>query len=145
LEAERAALRQARKALESAAEKVLRSQDELLRNSEHQLIDLVVEVSRKVLMQEIKAGQHDIEPIVTEALKRIPSRKDVIVHLNPEDLEGCRMAQETEQTDGARNVRFVPDPGVPRAECALETVEGVVDSSIEAQLERVGAALKGPE
>ena len=43
------------------------------------------------------------------------------------------------------NIRFVADPSVPRAECVLETTEGIVQSAIEQHIERIADALQNAE
>jgi len=145
LEAEREQLRQARAALAQAAQKLQQVHAQALDELRQGLPDLAVDVARKVLMQEIEAERYKIDPIVEAALPHVPARRDVVIHLNPDDLARCELAEEATGEAGAPNLRFVADPTVPRAECVLETDEGVVDSVIETNLETVADALKGPE
>ena len=144
-EARNGDLRQAIGALNSAAQQLDEARGQLLREAEEQLIDLAIDIARKILMQEIEAGRAQIDPIVAEALKRVPPRQQVIVHLNPEDHAQCEMAEQSEDSGAANNVRFVADPSVPRAGCVVETSEGVVDSSVQEHLAEIASALKNPE
>jgi len=91
-------------------------------------------------MQEIQAGRYEIEPIVSAALKHLPALDDVIVHLNGEDLAACSLEEGSPLGDG---VRFVADPSVPRADCVIETPQGLVASAVEAHLDDISEALKG--
>lgn len=142
-EAERQNLRQARAALDAAAQRLGQFQDELAAEAEQQLLDLAMEIARKVLMQEIRSERHEIDPIVEEALKHLPARRDVAVHLNPNDFARCRMAQRP--ADESPHVRFVADPNVLPAECFLETREGTVEASVSVHLAQIADTLKGPE
>ena len=142
-QAERAKLKQACQAARSAAEQLRRFQQGLLAEAEEQLVCLAVEIARKVLMQEIQAGRHEIDPIVAEALKHAPTRGEVVVHLNPEDYARCDSAGAPGGEPDA--LRFVADPNVPRAECVLETAEGTIESSVEQNLANVAEALRQPE
>lgn len=145
LQAERAALSQAVQALQAAAGRLDRLQADLLAEAEGQLVTLAVEIARKVLMQEIQAGRCQIEPIVQEALRRIPARHEVTVHLNPDDLARCRMAQGLGPQNDGGSVRFLADPKVSRGECLLATPEGIVESTVEGHLQDVVEALNAPE
>jgi flagellar assembly protein FliH len=133
-------------ALTEAVEEAQELREQILHEAEEQLVDLAVEISRKVLMQEIRAGRYEIEPIVKEALKRVPPRRRVVVHLHPDDWAQCDMVPEDGEEDpGEGRLRFSADPGVRRGECVLETPEGTIDSSIDTHLEDIRDALKGLE
>ena len=144
LNAEIAELAQARRALASAMEQFQEHQAEFFREAEGQLVDLAVEIARKILVQEIEAGRYQSDPIVREALATVPGCKDVVVRLHPDDLARCGAAGQTDDGSDAPNMRFVGDPNVARAECVLETPHGVVASDIEGQLSEIGKALKDP-
>jgi flagellar assembly protein FliH len=145
LDDERSQLLQARKALEDGLQKLRPLQEQMVKEAEGQLLKLAVDIARKVLMQELQAGRYEIDPIVKEALLHAPVRQDVVVHLHPEDWSRCRMAREQGEATQAGSVRFVADPSVQRAQCVLETAEGIVESSVEAHLEGIAEALKVPE
>jgi len=143
LEVEQGKVQQACRAARSAAEALRRLREGLLAEAEEQLVALALDIARKVLMQEVAAGRYEIAPILAEALQHVPGQGEVVVHVNPEDHARCR---ETGQlADDAGNVRFVADPKVRPAECLLETSEGTIESSMEANLARVGEALALPE
>jgi flagellar assembly protein FliH len=158
IQAERDRLVQASKALTSGLAELTRLREEMIRQSEQQLLELALEIARKVLMQEIQAGRYEIDPIVKEALLHVPARQDVIVHLHPDDWATCQMAREEVSTPrpaglgasegssvGAGGIQFVADPGVRRGECLLETAEGIVESAVENHLADIGEALKNTE
>ena len=130
-------------ALEAALVEAHELRGQILAEAEEQLVDLAVDIARKVLAQEIEAGRYEIEPIVAEALKRVPARRDVVVHLHPEDHARCMEAREGGESDGP--VTYKADTSVGRAGCVLETDEGVIESSVEPHLEDIREALKGLE
>lgn len=133
-----------RQALEGGLGQLQELKWQVFHEAREQLIDLAIDIARKVLMQEIQAERYDIDPIVAEALARVPARCDVVVHLNPEDWSRCQTAGHDPEAGEARQVRFVSDWSVPRAQCVLETSEGVVTSDVEGHLGRIGEALKEP-
>ena len=143
LEAERLALARARQALEQAAAGVAGLEQKIFADAEDHLLDLAVEIAHKILMQEIQAGRHEIEPIVREALSRAPAKREVVVRLNPGDL--ARMEAASGSDEMPANVRLVSDPSIGPAECVVETAEGTVEARIEHELDQVKNTLKSPE
>ncbi len=145
VQAERAQLQAACQALMEASCKLQEFRGDLVKDAESQLVDLATGIARKILMQEIQAGRHEIEAIVREALAHVPQHQDVVVHLNPEDWANCPLAQQAEGEAPPEHVRFVADPEIGRAECVVETPEGIVESTLDANLSEIGLALKATE
>ena len=63
LSAQQADLAKTRAALDAGLEQISALREEMIREAESQLVDLALDVARKVLMQEIQAGRYEIEPI----------------------------------------------------------------------------------
>jgi len=145
LDAELAEFRIARQALAEAQTRFTAIQEQFFGEAEEQLLDLSLEIARKVLAQEIKAERHDVDPIVREALSRIPDCRDVVVHLHPDDLARCEMALNDQGAADFDGVKFTPDPQIGRGDCLVKTARGTVESSIDKNLSEISRALKGPE
>jgi len=101
---------------------------------------LSVEIARKILAQKAKDGDYQIESIIQEALNNAPTRQDIVVRLNPQDLTRF---QQTQQQDGGAfaGVKFVADADIGPAQCVVDTPKGKVESLIDEHLEQVGIAL----
>lgn len=140
-EFQKTALSQACLALNKAAAKLQESCDEVFARHREEIARLSVEIARKILMQKVENGDYKIESIVKEALVNVPSRQDVVVRLNPEDLAQCLKAQQDAPGGELASVQLVADPGIGRAECVLESPKGIIKSLIDENLERVGKAL----
>jgi flagellar assembly protein FliH len=145
LERERKALLQAVAALGEGARQFQQHREELVKEAEHQILELAVNIARKVVMQEIQAGRYEIDPIIQEALQRVPTRQEVVVRLNPSDLQKSQLASAPAPEGDNPGVRFVADPSVPPAHCLLETPQGIVESAVELHLDDIASALKNPE
>lgn len=142
MEQERLQIQQTRLALDDLITKVTRFHEEMLSAHRKEIARLAVEIARKVLMQQVKDGDYEIEQIIQEALKNAPVQQDVVVHLHPEDLVACQSLQQ-EGADGPfSQVQLVGDPTVNKAECLLETPKGVVKSFIEDHLDKIREALE---
>jgi len=159
LEARRQDLEQAAHALVRAQRELEDLRDRLRREAEANLLDLAIEIARKVVMQEIRTGRCEIEPIVHEALAHVAPGADVEVRLNGEDLACLRQRQDAEEHRNRReetespcvaapprllpdDLNLIADPAVRRGECVVRTAQGVIESRIDAHFEEIAQALK---
>jgi len=143
VEAQRERLASAAEALRRAAAKLEELAAEIRAAAEAHLADLALEIARKVLLQEIQAGRYAIDPIVAEAMRRLPAAGTALVRLNPADCAACAAAQQA--ADGQGRVEFVPDPSVPLAGCVVETPGGLLEYTVAGGLEAAGKALRETE
>jgi len=145
LESQKAAFLQASKALNSVAARLTRFYDELFTAHKAEIARLSVEIARKILMQKVETGDYRIESIVQEALENTPSRNDLVVHLNSEDLAQCQKVQQDAVGVNFEGIKFVADPAIGRAECLVESPKGITKFLIDENLERIGKALTNAE
>ena len=145
LETQKAVFSQACQALNAVVAKLNQFYDKIFAEHREEITKLSVEIARKILMQKVENGDYEIESIVKEALKNTPSCQDVVVHLNPEDLEQCQKAQQDEPNGTFVGIKFVSDANIGRAECLLESPKGIIESLIDQHLERIGQALNKAE
>ncbi len=141
-ENELAQLGQARRALKMALAELDRLRADVVSQAEQDLVDLSLEIARKVLAQEIQADRYQIDPIVREALSQAPPGQEAIVRLNPADFAQIEQAKGEDEQEGAGNIRFVADPAVPRASVKVETAEGTVEADVESKLDDIGEVLR---
>ena len=99
---------------------------------------LVEEVAKELYIRALKI----LPPDVKEALKKSPTRQDIVVHLNPNDLATCQKSQVSGAISELEGIKFVADPKVGRAECVLETHKGTIKSLIDEHLEHICKTLE---
>lgn len=139
LEIQKQRYEQAMQVIEAAAEKLHRVYEKMIVEHRQAIAKLAVEIARKILAQKVKDGDYQIESIIQEALNNSPTRQNVVVRLNPQDLARC---QQMQQGDGAfASVKLVADPDIGPAQCVIDTPKGKVESLIEEHLEQVARAL----
>ena len=141
-EAQKAVFSQACQTLNGVITRLNQFCDKIYAGHRDEIARLSVEIARKILMQKVENGDYEIESIIKEVLKNAPSSQDVTVHLNPEDLEKCRKAQQDEPGGVLAGIKLIPDPNIGRAECLLESPKGIIRSLIDDNLERIGKALE---
>jgi flagellar biosynthesis/type III secretory pathway protein FliH len=117
-------------------------QEELFKGHKEQIAKLSVAIAQKILAAKIENGQYEIEAIVQEALENTSCRQDISVHLNPQDLTQMQKAMEQKSNENMDGIRFVPDANIGRAECMIETTNGIIEATIEKHLGRIYEALK---
>ncbi|MBT3199248.1 MAG: hypothetical protein HN350_04970 [Phycisphaerales bacterium] len=144
IEAELAEFRVARGALAKARDQFQDMCDQFSQEAEQQLLALSMEIARKVLMQEIQAQRYEVDPIVREALSRLPGQVDAEVHMHPDDLSRCELARQ-DAADCDDGVTFVADASVHRGECLVRTEHGTVESSIDGHMDEIAQAFSESE
>ncbi len=119
--------------------------EETLAGNRTEIARLAVEIARRILMYKVGKGDYEIQAIVEEALKRAPTRQNVVVRLNPEDVPLCQQLQEENPQSPLAELEFTADWNIGRGECLVETPKGIVRSFIEEHLEHIGEALQKVE
>ncbi|MHC4757259.1 MAG: FliH/SctL family protein [Planctomycetota bacterium] len=132
-------------ALDSAANELKHMQQNIIREHKEQIAKLAVEIARKLLMQEIKEGDYEIEAIIQEALNNVPTMQNVVVHLNPEDFAQCQISEAENEEEKFKDIKLVPDPNIGKAECLVETPKGMIESVIDEHLESIAKAFTNTE
>jgi len=145
LEAQKAVFSQACQTLNGVVAKLNQFCDKAFVEHREEIAKLSVEIARKILVRKVENGDYEIESIVKEALNNAPTRQDVVVHLNPQDLVHCQKAQQDGPGGDLVGVKFVSDPNIGRAECLLESPKGIIESLIDKHLEQIGKALEKAE
>lgn len=120
--------------------------ESMLVEAKSDVLELAIEIGRRVAKRVARTDPAVAAEQVREALALVtrPTRLRVAAH--PDDLPGLRDAMPAllERLGGAAHAELRPDPSLGRGSCVLETDRGgVIDASIDTQLERIAAALTG--
>ena len=134
-------LSQVCRTLQNATDKIKEFQQNVFKEYKEQIAKLSVEIARKILMQQIEQGDYKIDTIIKEALKDAPTYQNLIVHLNPEDLSQYQKVGQNNTAELPEGIEFTADSRIGRAECMLETPKGIVELSIDENLDRIAKAL----
>jgi len=105
---------------------------------EPELLALVTALARKVVQSELETRPEQIRTVLEGALAQLPGRnQEVRVHLNPEDQ--ALVEAYGERADA--RITWVPDAGLARGGCRLESGAASVDASLEQRLQHAVEAL----
>lgn len=121
----------------------LRELDELrramIRQTEHQIVQLAVEMARRILRREVQVDNDLLCAMARVALDRLGDAAPATIRLNPEDYHSI-VARQGGAWAG-NHVSVVADPAVGRGGCMVESSFGFVDASVEAQFRVLEDAL----
>lgn len=129
--------------IEKSAVKALEEKEKILRAAEAEIVQLAVAVAGRIIRREVTLDSTIVLRIVREALNRVTDREEVVIKVNPEDLDLVLAAQEEIRggVAGIGKLKIVADAGVSRGGCVIENAGGTVDARLERQLEEIEAAL----
>lgn len=112
---------------------------EIIDEAESQLIDLVLQISRKVIKVVSENQKNVVINNVVQALRKMKSRGDVAIKVNLADLEIT-----TEHTkdflrmvENVKSITVLEDSSVDKGGCIIETDFGQIDARISSQLKEI--------
>lgn len=117
-------------------EKTLDRRQEILDETEQQIVELVLLISRKVVKVISDSQRSVVMQNVLQALRRVKGRGDVTIRVNLADVE--LTAEHTKDfmqaVESVKNITVAEDSTVERGGCIVETDFGAIDARISSQL-----------
>jgi len=131
------------RALRSSSETIHNLRDKVLRESEDELIDLVMLVARKVIIREITQDRSILAGVVQNALAGLSARQEITVRINPDDYLLVTSGRDELLQNELLNDRLLlkPDPSVAAGFCLVDTDMGTIDASLDGQLDQLYRSL----
>ncbi|MFA5423434.1 MAG: FliH/SctL family protein [Phycisphaerae bacterium] len=142
LQVQKAQLAQTCSNLRNIVETLAGMESVLFSRYKDEIINLAVEISRKVLAHRIEQDDYKIADVIKQALEDSPVQNEIVIRLNPKDYAQVEKLSKDGSLDFAKGVTFVSDAAISPAQCLLETPKGIVESFIDEHLEKISAALK---
>ncbi|MGQ9657530.1 MAG: FliH/SctL family protein [Fimbriimonadales bacterium] len=130
--------------LQQAIEEIRAQHAAYLQHAESQMLELALEVVRKVVREELKLQPAHVLAIVRDTLRRVQRFERLRLRVNPIDLETVRQHRPTllQIVDGIEGIEIVEDRRVDPGGCIIETEQGVYDARIRTQLSEIERALR---
>lgn len=116
----------------------------VLAGIEPQIVDLAIKVAEKVVGMELESGREIITGIVRQGLSTLKERDEVLIRVNPAEVEAVKKHQAEYETtiEGLKRFEIIPDGAIEVGSCAIETNLGNVDARISTQFEAVRQGLE---
>lgn len=117
-------------------EAVLNRREQILNETEEQIIQLVLLMTRKVVKVMSENQKSVVMANVLSALKKVKARGDVTIRVNLEDVKLTteHIKDFTEQVESVSGITVVEDSSVEKGGCIVETDFGAIDARISSQL-----------
>jgi flagellar assembly protein FliH len=110
----------------------------ILKQNEVEIIDLALDIARKVIGAELSENPLTVATVIRSALNRIDLTENITVKISPPEYELLMR----NVPDYLKNTWIVADSKVTRGGAVIETENGTFDARIENQLEEIEKNLK---
>lgn len=135
----KASIQQAEAALRKAAADLQKRADAEAKALEPQVVDLALAIAKSVLAKEVERGNYDLPAIVTGIIATVRGEPGAVtVKLNPADH--ASLTQTPPPANGVE-MKFVADPAIPRASCAVVTGYGTIVREVDSLLAEIEQAI----
>jgi flagellar assembly protein FliH len=119
--------------------KAIDKRNEIIEESETQLINLVLLIAKKVIKVISENQKNVVINNVIQALRKLKSRGDVVIRVNLSDLE---LATEhtkdfLKMVENVKSVTIMEDSSVDKGGCIIETDFGQIDARVSSQLHEI--------
>lgn len=125
--------------LRAAADGLHALRDKVMRESEDELVRLIMIVARKVILREVAQDRRILAEVVQAAIADISGRDEITIHLNPDDYAQVSAGREGffRKEAVTERMQFKTDPSVLPGSCRIDTDMGTIDASIDSQLDEI--------
>ena len=127
------------KSLRTAAEDLHALREKVVRESEDELVKLIMMVARKVILREVVQDRRILSDVVQGAIAGLSERDEIIIRLNPDDYALVTTSRE----DYLRKelltdrMQLKPDSSILPGSCKIDMEMGTIDAGIDAQLDEI--------
>lgn len=119
--------------------KIIEKRNEIIDETESQLVNLVLLISRKVIKVISENQKNVVINNVIQALRKLKSRGEVLIRVNLEDVEltSEHVKDFMRMVENVRSVTVVEDSTVDKGGCIIESDFGEIDARITSQLSEI--------
>ena len=123
-----------------------RAQDkrgEILSDTEREIIDLVLLMTRKVVKVISESQREVVVSNIVQALRKVRDRGNIIIRVNLADLKlvTAHTKDFIKMLEGAKSINVAEDSSVDPGGCIIETDFGEIDARISSQLAELEAKI----
>ena len=120
-------------------EQVMKRREEILADTESQIVELVILMARKVIKILSENQKNVVMANTMAALKKVKTRGEVTLRVNLEDVKlTTANAQEfINHVENIQGITVLEDSTVERGGCIVETDFGAIDARISSQLQEL--------
>lgn len=127
------------KSMRTASEDLQQLREKVLRDSEDDLLALVIAVAKRVVHQEVAQDRQVVLRVIRAALQNLSENDDLVIRVHPDDqaLLTTSQNQALQRELAGFTFSLRPDTSLQPGCCQVETALGTVDASFDAQIEEI--------
>lgn len=119
--------------------------EQMVLQLEPEFINAITDIYEKVFQVDLSAQKDLVSHLLIDAMLKIEGARNAIVHVSREDYENVCANKETILTETGQTsdrVEFVQDATLAKAQCLIETDNGVYDCSLDTELSELKRKLE---
>ena len=120
---------------------VSRLHGEISRRAEQEMVELALEISRKIVRREAAIDREIAMTLARVTLERLDNRAVAVLHLHPEDF--AYVSARRDRLDFHGTLEIVEDRSIGIGGCLVRTDLGDIDARLEAQFDEISRGLLG--
>ena len=115
--------------------------EDIVQKSQDQIMTFIILLTEKIIQKEISSDRSIILKNLDKVLRMILKDDKIQIRLHPDDLSYINSI-DSKNTDSVlfkkkKNVQFISDSSISTGGCIARTDFGIIDASIEAQLDEI--------
>jgi flagellar assembly protein FliH len=117
--------------------------EEILVETERQIVDLVLLMTRKVIKIISETQKDVVQENIIQALRKVKSRGTITIRVNVRDLQLTteHIGSFIQKMEGVKGIQVAEDSTVDPGGCIIETDFGEIDARISSQLAELEAKI----
>ncbi len=125
--------------LHTILSKAIDKRNEIIEESETQIINLVLLIVKKVIKVISENQKNVVINNVVQALRKLKSRGDVVIRVNLADLEltSEHVKDFMKMVENVKSITVLEDSSVDKGGCIIETDFGQIDARVSSQLHEI--------
>jgi flagellar assembly protein FliH len=130
--------------LDSAINDAVRQREQLLLDAKTKILDLVMQISRKVTCDAVAADPETTGKMIDGVISALIDKSKLVIKVNPDHLPLLEQQLERFLTSSTaiKELRLEPDPRVKMGGCFIETPTGDIDARLDSQLNVIEDVIK---
>ena len=124
-------------------EGVMARREEILSETEQQIVELVILMTRKVVKIISENQKSVVMANILQALKKVKGRGNVTIRVNMSDVKLTteHIQDFIKQVENVQGITVLEDSSVDKGGCVVETDFGAIDAKIQSQLSELETAI----
>lgn len=114
---------------------VLKTQEEIITNQKKEIYHLLKNLSKWIILRELKEDGTYIERLLEKLLLEIQARQNLLIQVNPDDFAGMPevLSHVQARLGELKNVRIEIDSAIETRGMIIESDNGIINASMEEQ------------